>query len=89
MVIPNLVNIQKTIENCPVEIVDLPINSMVFHSFLYTFTRPGRWQCRAAPWQGIRSSQDHRISDPWSCPWNFTIFIWGFPEMMLPQLDGV
>ena len=33
-----LVNIQKAIENGPVEIVDLPINSMVmFHSFLYVY----------------------------------------------------
>ena len=37
-----LVNIQKTIENGPVEIVDLPINSiLIFHSFLFTFTISG------------------------------------------------
>ena len=33
-----LVNIQKAIENGPVEILDLPINSMViFHGFLYVY----------------------------------------------------
>ena len=33
-----LVNIQKAIENGPVEIVDLAINSMVIvHSFLYVY----------------------------------------------------
>ena len=35
-----LVNIQKTIENGPVEIVDLPINSMViFHSYVTVYQR--------------------------------------------------
>ena len=35
-----LVNKQKTIEHGPVEIVDLPINSMViFHSCLYVYQR--------------------------------------------------
>ena len=37
-----LVNKQFAIENGPVEIVDLPINSMVvFHRCLLTFTGPG------------------------------------------------
>ena len=31
--IPGLVNIQKAIENGPVEIVDFPINSMVIFQF--------------------------------------------------------
>ena len=36
--------VKITIENDPVEIVAFPINSMViFHSFLLTFTRPGRF----------------------------------------------
>ena len=41
--LPGLVNIQKAIENGPVEIVDFPVNSkmVIFHSFLLTFTRPG------------------------------------------------
>ena len=30
-----LVNIQKAIENGPVEIVDFPINMVIFHCFLY------------------------------------------------------
>jgi len=35
-----LVNIQKAIENGPVEIVDLPINSMViFHSYVNVYQR--------------------------------------------------
>ena len=35
-----LVNIQKAIENGPVEIVDLPMNSMVIcHSFWYVYQR--------------------------------------------------
>ena len=35
-----LVNIQKTIENGPVEIVDLPINSMaIFHSYVNVYQR--------------------------------------------------
>jgi hypothetical protein len=39
--VPGLVNIlKKLLNNCPVEIVDLPINSMVmFHSFLYVYQR--------------------------------------------------
>ena len=33
--VPGLVNIQKAIENCPVEIVDLPIqNGGSFHSYV-------------------------------------------------------
>ena len=35
MMIYHLVNIEKAMENGPVEIVDLPINSMImFHSLL-------------------------------------------------------
>jgi len=35
MVIYPLVNLQKAIENCHLEIVDLPIDSMViFHSYV-------------------------------------------------------
>ena len=39
-VLPGLVNIRKTIENGPVEIVDSPINSMViFHSSVNVYQR--------------------------------------------------
>ena len=38
--IPGLVNIQKAMEICPVEIVDLPINSMVMsHSYWTVYQR--------------------------------------------------
>ena len=38
--LPGLVNIQKTIEHGPVEIVDLPIDSMViFHSYVTVYQR--------------------------------------------------
>ena len=36
-----LVNIQKAIEAMAIEIVDLPISMVMFHVFLFTFTRPG------------------------------------------------
>ena len=40
MDIPGLVNLQKAIENGPVKIVDLPINSMViFHSKMLVHQR--------------------------------------------------
>jgi len=38
-----LVNIQKAIEAMAIEIVDLPISMVMFHCFLFTFTRPGSW----------------------------------------------
>jgi hypothetical protein len=38
--IPGLVNIQKTIENCPIEIVSLPIkNGGSFHSYVTVYQR--------------------------------------------------
>ena len=55
-----LVNIQKAIENGPVDIVDLPINSMViFHSFLYVYQRvkpPLSWGT-SPPCEFIRGRQ--------------------------------
>ena len=39
------VNIQKAIENGPVEIVDLPIKNSDFPSFFVTFTRLGTRHC--------------------------------------------
>ena len=39
-ILPGLVNIQKTIETMAIEIVDLPINSMViFHSYVNVYQR--------------------------------------------------
>ena len=37
--LPGLVNIEKAIENDPVEIVSFPISMVIFHSCLYAYQR--------------------------------------------------
>ena len=69
------------IENGPVEIVDLPINSMVMFQFVMsTFTRPGNRPMNLAFTRAsaIHSAQDAAIRNSvwwhpgcsWRCPWS-------------------